>query len=144
MVSPSFSVPLAFSLRRSAVSTAYSSNGFGFHSRPSVVTDLPSPATLTLLALSGSLTRLTGTRIFTHSLHSGPGQNLDDPRQKLDHARLSMGELDENSRRGGVGSMGVGVKTSWCFEHRPGTCLPLVVQSVSSRLRLRRQAPNPR
>src|SRR5262245_12625125 len=57
-----------FSVRRSAVSTAYSSNGFGFHSRP-VVSILP-PLTLILFALSGSATRLMGTRIFMngHSL----------------------------------------------------------------------------
>src|SRR4051812_41606839 len=72
MVSPSFSLPLAFSLRRRALSTAYSSNGLSFHSRPSVLTVLPSAATFTLFALSGSLTRLTGTRIFTRCLRSNP------------------------------------------------------------------------
>ena len=46
------------SVRRSAASRAYSSNGFIFHSRPSDVTC--APLTLTLLALSGSATRLTG------------------------------------------------------------------------------------
>ena len=52
-------------MRRSAVSTAYSSKGFGFHSSPVVSIFAPPAGILTLLALSGSATRLSGTRIFT-------------------------------------------------------------------------------
>ena len=64
MTSPSLSPLAAFSLRRSAASTAYSSKGLSFHSRPSEVTFEPSLETFILLALSGSATLLTGTRIF--------------------------------------------------------------------------------
>src|SRR5262245_24935602 len=56
---------LPFSVRRSAASSAYSSNGFGFHSSPVVSTAAPEAAILILFALSGSATRLMATRIFT-------------------------------------------------------------------------------
>ena len=53
-----------FSVRRSAASSAYSSNGLAFGSRP-VVSTLPCAESLILLRLSGSATRFTATRIFT-------------------------------------------------------------------------------
>ena len=56
----------------SAVSTAYSSNGLGLGSKPSVVILAPPEATLILLALSGSAVRLSETRIFTREA-SGAG-----------------------------------------------------------------------
>jgi hypothetical protein len=54
-----------FSVRRRAVSTAYSSKGLGFHSRPVVSMAAPPAGILILFALSGSATRFSGTRIFT-------------------------------------------------------------------------------
>src|SRR5512139_3663858 len=52
-----------FSVRRRAASRAYSSNGFGFHSRPVVSTLSPAAGIFTLLALSGSATRLRAHRV---------------------------------------------------------------------------------
>src|SRR6476620_986113 len=56
---------LPSSFKRSAASSAYSSNGLSFHSRLPVSTFWPPAPMRTLLALSGSATRLMATRIFT-------------------------------------------------------------------------------
>src|SRR5438876_10592978 len=63
------SVPVTFSLMRSASSMAISSNGLITHLTLSVTIEVPSG--VSLMTVSGSGTRLTGTRIFTFGLSSG-------------------------------------------------------------------------
>src|SRR5262249_19734748 len=67
---------LPSSVRRSADSSAYSSKGLGFHSRPVVSIFSPEAGILTLLALSGSATRFNGTRIFTSPSSLSRGRSL--------------------------------------------------------------------
>ena len=63
---------LPFSVSLSAASSAYSSKGLGFHSRPVVSMEAPPPPIFTLLALSGSATRFSATRTFTFAPYRAP------------------------------------------------------------------------